>query len=303
MSKKNKENFDAASLNKEDFIQKNYLIKEDDNTTKSITKKQTVIAVMLFIFFACLVFILYQSFFNTPETHPVSEQLQATAVASATPSPELTAFPVTPAPKTILSKYDEYFDIYPDIVGWISIENIKVNYPVVQSPDPRDPSKYLTKGPDEEDSKYGAIYLDVRNSIDASDRHTIIYGHNMKDGAMFGQLDLYLKKTFYDTHLIIRYDTLYQELEWEVFNVFKTTTDFYYIEAYFTSDQEFIDLMNQCVYQNYYGDYSTVIAPEDRILTLSTCTDGNNKNERLVLQARLITPLNEISVQESLSAP
>ena len=118
----------------------------------------------------------------------------------------------------------------------------------------------------------------------------------MKDGSMFGQLDMYLKKTFFEEHMIIRYDTLYQELEWEVFNVFKTTTDFYYIETYFTSDDDFVNLMAQCVYKSYFNNNETVISADDTILTLSTCTDGNNEEERLVVQARLITPLIEIEI-------
>ena len=160
----------------------------------------------------------------------------------------------------------------------------------MQSPDPSDPFKYLELGPDENESKNGAIFLDIRNSIDASDRHTIIYGHNMGSGAMFGQLDLFLSRRFFFDHLIIRYDTLYQDLEWEVFNVFLTTTDFYYIQTYFTSDDEFLALMNQCVLKSYYNDNKTQITAEDRILTLSTCTN-EYEDGRLVLQARLITPL------------
>ncbi len=303
MPRKNKENFDAASTNKEKFIKDNYLVKEDMSQKASANKKNIAIAFMLFVLLALIVFVFYKTYFSSTKSQQTVELSQATATEYYSPTPEITLYPATPAPRTVLSKYDEYTEIYPDLVGWISIDNIKVDNPVVQSSDPLDPLKYLVKGPDEKESKYGAIFLDIRNSADASDRHTIIYGHNMKDGSMFGQLDMYLKKTFYDTHLIIRYDTLYQELEWEVYNVFKTTIDFYYIETYFTSDEDFVNLMMQCVYKSYYKNNEAVITPEDRILTLSTCTDGNNDDERLVLQARLITPLDDPSEQSVQSSP
>lgn len=242
------------------------------------------------------------TYFISPRLNPTSLEHSTAAPIAVTPAPtdDATLYPATPTPRPILSKYDEYFELYPDIVGWISIDNIKVDYPVVQSPNPNEPHKYLTLGPDEQQSDAGAIYLDIRNSIDAGDKHIIIYGHNMRSGAMFGQLDKYLSRTFLQEHLIIRYDTLYQELEWEVFNVFETTTDFYYIQTYFRNDTEFLNLMTQCIYKNYYHDQTAVISPEDTILTLSTCTSSYDDG-RLVIQARLITPLEDHEESETLN--
>jgi len=289
MPKNKKNDFDAASINREQYMRENYLVKETSDGQPLNRKRQMLIASMLSVLLVCLAFLLYWSFFVRPQNEAVSVSLPS-ASAEPMPTPFSSAMPATPSPVPVLEKYTEYRDMYPDIVGWISIDNIKVDYPVVQSDDPAQPLRYIDLGPDGKSDKAGSIFLDSRNSIDATDRHTIIYGHNMKNGSMFGQLDMYLKKSFFDDHLIIRYDTLYQELEWEVINVFITTIDFYYIQTYFDTDDDFVNLMTQCVYKSYYNNNKTVISPEDRILTLSTCTNGPD-DERLVIQARLITPL------------
>jgi len=291
MGKKKKENFDAASLNKRQYIRDNYVVKEDEPQEGSSNKKrQKIIVSMLSVLLLVLVSVLSWVYFFAPQKTDTSIDNAASTPDTTPPSATTSLYAITPTPRPVLTKFEEYFEEYPDIVGWISIDNIKVDYPVVQSPNPNDPHKYLTLGPDETPSDAGAIYLDIRNSIDAGDRHIIIYGHNMKNGSMFGQLKEYLSRTFYQDHLIIRYDTLYQELEWEVINVFETTTDFYYIQTYFRDDTEFVNLIQQCIYKNYFHDQTTVINPEDIILTLSTCTN-DYEDGRLVIQAKLITPL------------
>lgn len=293
MAKKRKENFDAASLNKQQYIQDNYSAKAEETPENSSNKTNKKIIISMFsVLLILLVLFFSWTYFLSPRLNQAALNQTTIQPIVATPSPTAveSLYPSTPTPRPLLLKFDDYFEQYPDIVGWISINNIKVDYPVVQSPNPNDPHKYLSLGPDESPSDAGAIYLDIRNSIDAGDRHIIIYGHNMKNGSMFGQLDKYLSRTFLQDHLIIRYDTLYEELEWQVFNVFETTTDFYYIQTYFRDDAEFVNLMTQCVYKNYYHDQSAVINPEDTILTLSTCTNSYDKG-RLVVQAKLITPL------------
>jgi len=306
MGKKNKTEFDAASLNKEQYIRDHYLVKEDKKADTIPKGKRIVIISMLSFLLISSAFLVYWQFYLRPDRTVESVNLEATPTIEITPAPTNIGrknIDGVPTPRPVLSKYDEYKDIYPDIVGWISIDNIKVDYPVVQNSEPSVMHKYIDLGPDQKPNEKGAIFLDIRNSIDASDRHSIIYGHNMADGSMFGQIDKYLKRNFFFDHLIIRYDTLYEELEWEVFNVFITNTEFYYIQTYFQSDEEFVNLMTQCVYKSVYNDNETVISPEDRILTLSTCTNKVDDG-RLVLQARLITPLEseEKTVEEQLSS-
>ena len=77
-------------------------------------------------------------------------------------------------------------EINPDIVAWIYIEGTKVNYPIVQGEDNSYYLKHLFSG---EWNGSGCIFLDFRNDASFADRHSIIYGHHMKNGTMFTDLD------------------------------------------------------------------------------------------------------------------
>ena len=85
----------------------------------------------------------------------------------------------------------------PDYVGWLTLSGTAVDYPVVQG---TDNAYYLTHTARKEESRYGAIFLDCRSSSDFSDLHSVIYGHNMKNGAMFEDLLLYRSENFFNGH-------------------------------------------------------------------------------------------------------
>lgn len=87
--------------------------------------------------------------------------------------------------------------INPDINGWILIEDTKVNYPTVRG---SDNVYYLNHMFDHKKNSAGSIFLDYENTADYSDAHSIIYGHHMKNGAMFADIEKYKSQEFYDTH-------------------------------------------------------------------------------------------------------
>mgnify|MGYP000782800669 FL=1 len=89
-------------------------------------------------------------------------------------------------------------EINPDIVAWIYIEGTKINYPIVQGGDNSYYLKHLFSG---EWNGSGCIFLDFRNDVSFADRHSIIYGHHMKNGTMFTDIDKYKKQEFFDEHL------------------------------------------------------------------------------------------------------
>ena len=88
-------------------------------------------------------------------------------------------------------------EINPDIVAWIYIEGTKINYPIVQGEENSYYLKHLFSG---EWNGSGCIFLDFRNDASFADRHSIIYGHHMKNGTMFTDLDKYKKQEFFDEH-------------------------------------------------------------------------------------------------------
>lgn len=173
----------------------------------------------------------------------------------------------------MLGRYTELYEINQDLAGWLSIEGMKIDYPVMQC---EDDSYYLHHDFYGEDSKYGCLYVKERADFDAG-TNFMIYGHNMKDGSMFGDLDLYLKEEFYKEHPAISFDTLYEERTYDIIAVFRS-------QVYDADDDvfkyyQFYEADTQEEFENFYGNikelslYDTGVeaAFGDTFLTLSTC--------------------------------
>lgn len=151
-----------------------------------------------------------------------------------------------------------------------------------------DNNYYLNHNYLQEESRAGSIFLDYRNSMDSFSRNTIIYGHRMKDGSMFAQLKKYLDEEFYQSHSTILLDTLYEGMELEVFAAYRTTTDFYYIETDFSSDEEYMDFIGAIKGKSVFNA-NVDINQNDLIVTLSTCDYGLNREEgRLVVHVKVV---------------
>ena len=90
--------------------------------------------------------------------------------------------------------FNKLEEINPDVIAWIEIPGLEISYPVVQG---RDNDYYLHHLITGENHKSGSIFMDFHNQEDLSDRNSIIYGHNMKDGSMFGTLDQYQSQALY----------------------------------------------------------------------------------------------------------
>jgi sortase B len=173
----------------------------------------------------------------------------------------------------------------PDVIGRITIDELDIAYLVLQT---INNEYYLNHGYDRQRSKSGAIYLDYRCNIDRVPLkgHYILYGHNMKNGTMFHNLKKYAEEEFFSSNRMLRFDTLYEDYEWEVFSAYVTSTDFYYIETAFGSDEDWLEFINELKGKSLYQTDVTLSA-DDVVLTLSTCSyefDG----ARFVVHARLI---------------
>ncbi|MED1443426.1 class B sortase [Aeribacillus composti] len=184
----------------------------------------------------------------------------------------------------IRSSFIELQRINQDIVGWIEIPDTYISYPILQA---ENNEFYLTRNYKKEKSRAGSIFMDYRNDVKGLNQNVILYGHRMKDDTMFGQLDKYLDESFFQHHRTIYFDTLYESYDAEIFSVYKTTTDFYYIDTEFSSDDEFLSFVNQLKDRSIYKT-DIDIEPNDQILTLSTCDYTFPGGEgRLVIHAKL----------------
>ena len=118
---------------------------------------------------------------------------------------------------------DEYAGLYAensDTIGWLKIDGTDIDYVVMQAPDEVD--KYLHRDFYGKDSYRGCLFLDECCDIFKSD-NLIIYGHNMKDGSMFGTLDSYADESFYAEHKIVEFDSIYEKHTYEVVAAIKTS--------------------------------------------------------------------------------
>ena len=102
------------------------------------------------------------------------------------------------APDELLSvDFDTLQSVNPDIQAWLYMSGSSIHYPVLQA---EDNSTYLYRLADGSANAHGSLFIDCRNAGDFSDWNTLIYGHNMKDGSMFGGLKKYRKQAYYDVH-------------------------------------------------------------------------------------------------------
>jgi SrtB family sortase len=170
-----------------------------------------------------------------------------------------------------------------DIVGYLKIEGTKIDFPVVQGPDN---SYYLTRDLTGKDNVSGAAFMDAANDSLNLGFNTILYAHNMRDGSMFHDLRNYVDKAYYNTHSTIKFTTLLEETEWEIFSFYETTVDFNYIRTSFDSADEFNEFILSPVKERSFYDTGVEVDKNDRVLTLSTCTNRID-DTRFVVHAKL----------------
>ena len=171
----------------------------------------------------------------------------------------------------------------PDIVGWLYCAGTDINYPVVQSTDNQ---YYLHRLTDGTYSENGTLFLDCRNASDISDFCSVIYGHHMKSGAMFGRLDRYKDREYYDEHPVMYLLTPETSYKLELCAGFNTeaTSSVYDMERSLAEKQLFI---NEALDESYFTT-GLEVGIEDRFVLLSTC-DYNFYNSRFVILARLVS--------------
>ena len=174
-----------------------------------------------------------------------------------------------------------------DIVGWLKIDNTTINYPIMQNIN--DPNYYLRRDFYKNYSSYGTPYMAKQCNLNSD--NIVIYGHHMKNNKMFGELEKYKSKDFYNNHKIITFTTLEKEYSYEIFAVFKTTvytknTFRYYENINFENKKMYNDFINICKDKSLYQT-GIKIKDKEKLITLSTC-EYSNKNSRLVIVARKI---------------
>ena len=195
-----------------------------------------------------------------------------------------------PAKPVIMEKYAALYEENSDLVGWLMIDGMAIDYPVMQN---EDDEYYLHHDYYGDDSRYGCLYVRGRADINTPDTNFIIYGHNMKDGAMFGDLDLYREESFYREHSVISFDTLYEERSYEIIAVFLSQVygpeedAFKYYQFYHAETQEEFDYFYNNIKEASLYDTGATAEFGDTFLTLSTCAYHVQDGRLAVVAKRL----------------
>lgn len=198
--------------------------------------------------------------------------------------------PAADGEETNSAKFAALRDQNSDFIGWISIEDTKLDFPVMYAPNNKD--FYLRHDFNKEYSVYGVPYLDEKTTLGANDQseNLVIYGHNMKTGTIFGCLTGYKEASYYQQHPYVQFDTVYGDGTYEVFAAFSidvaADTSFVY-NQYVDMDEETYDTYVEEVISR--SDVDTGIRPVygEQLLTLSTC-EYSSDNGRYVVVARRV---------------
>ena len=177
------------------------------------------------------------------------------------------------------------------LAAWLVIEGTEVDYPVLYTPD--DPEFYLHKAFDGSYARSGSLFVGAGCVPDGS--NIIIYGHNMKDGSMFGNLDAYADVDYAKAHPDITYDLIgpdgsYQQLTFEVMaafysRVYKINEEDvfrYYYGTDLSDPEEFQSYVTQAMSASLY-DLGVTAEYGERLLTLSTCSYHTEQGRFVVL--------------------
>jgi sortase B len=238
----------------------------------------------------------YRDYAALERTRQLMASVTPTPVPPATPAPTpkpiTTKSPTAPPPPTptprvyvISSRFSTLLAQNPDTIGWITIADTPIDYPVVQSDDNE---HYLHISFDGNESKAGTLFLDYRCEITSEfPPHFIIYGHHMKNGSMFKALMRFKEKDFFSSHRTFRFDTLYEDMEWEIFSAYVTEAVDPYIRTRFDSDEEWLAFLNDRHARSMHVTPDITLSQDDIVLTLSTCT-YEFKDARFVVHARLV---------------
>lgn len=210
-----------------------------------------------------------------------------TATEQNTPALVEVTDPETGETVRLLPQFKDLYLNNNDMVGWMIIPGIGISYPVMQTPD--QPDYYLKRNFQKEYSNHGCLYAREVCDVNKPSDNITIYGHRMRDGSMFGQLDKFTDKSFFTENPYIYFDTLTQQHTYKILAVFRTTATqgegfSYHTFVDAANEKEFQDFISTCKELSLY-DTGVDATYGDKLITLSTC-EYSQENGRLVIVAK-----------------
>lgn len=241
-----------------------------------------IVAVAVFCFAAYNLFHIYTEYKKGTDEYNHIEQM---AVTERAPESTEEASDTEQGPQP---PFDVDFaalqGVNPDVVGWIYIEALDgISYPVVQG---EDNEEYLHTTYEKNYNFAGTIFIDYENSRDFTDCNTLVYGHNMKNGSMFGRLKKFSEdQTTYEKSKYFWIFTPEKDYRYEIISAYTTGVNSDTYTLFKGPGDEFQEYLDTIKGYSEIETDDTELTIKDRIVTLSTCT-GNDAT-RYVVQGRL----------------
>ena len=241
-----------------------------------MNKKRIIFLVMIII---CLIGICYGSYrvFTWKKDNDRIEEIKEVIEKS------ITKIEVDEEVKYSVD-FENLKKINSDTVAYIIVNNTNIDYAVVQY---KDNSYYLKHNFNKIKSNAGWVFVDYHDKLDGTDKNIVLYGHNMKNGSMFGSLKKVLYKDWYNNeeNKYITFITEDGEYTYEVFSVYSIKVEDYYIKTKFKNDSEYSKFL-KTIKNRSIKNFNVSLNTSDQILTLSTCNTGSSY--RTVLHAKKI---------------
>ena len=173
--------------------------------------------------------------------------------------------------------------VNPDVIAWIQIPALDIGYPVVQG---NDNYYYLHHMFDGQENKNGSIFVDYHNQPDFSDSNTIVYGHNMKNGNMFGTLDHYQDQSLYQQYPCFYIYVPGAVLEYQIISCYAGRNGSIGYTYSFPEPEDFQKFVDTVLSYSGY-DTGVTVMDSDHIVTLSTCVN-TDRNYRYLVHGKLV---------------
>lgn len=283
---------DSKPVNLKDFdakMQKQILeeLKRQERRRKLLVALASLVAVACFAYFGVY-------YFFSARTNMDYEQLanlKGSDVLSNAPEKNNFAIHKTGVrTPDVLDEYKTLYEKNKKLIGWLKIDDTNIDYPVMQTDDN---DYYLEHNYNQEYDKNGSIFMDCNCSVYPRSTNLIVYGHHMKSGNMFGNLQKYAKQSYGEKHSLIQFDTIYEKGTYQVMYVFRSQVFneddivfkyYQFIDA--NSEREFDYYMDEMKALSLY-DTGVTASYGDSLLTLSTC-DSSQTDGRFVVVAKRI---------------
>ncbi len=176
----------------------------------------------------------------------------------------------------------------PETVAWIEVPDTIIDFPVMQSGENTPEDFYLSHNPKGEKDRNGSIYIQKYNHADFSDPNTILYGHNMSGGKMFGAIHKFKKAAYFKEHEYLYVYLPGHVLTYRIYALFDFSNE-HLLWAYdFDTEEGYQKFINKTLNPKTYNRLvreGVTPTTADRVITLSTCQ--NTGDGRLLLVAML----------------